>query len=84
MIRVNEEGFVVYIPPVRMRVNKPRKMVVRNWWLPRTTDSNRCIILLGNHFSISLPPKYMNKRVRIKIEILDEIKNENDNTAEMP
>ena len=70
MARINKFGYLERKTSGRNRGKGFGKTIYRNWWLVKWFDTrNQGIISFSQ---IYLPPQYIGKRVRFKIEVIKE------------
>ena len=63
MSKVNSYGYI--------ERTRTRELNGRNWWLVKATASGSGYITL-NHSGVSFPSWYIGKRIRIKVEVIDD------------
>jgi len=70
MVYVNEQGYLERSTRAGRR-NSNSKGTKRNWWfVVHNHDCDTGKVTITNGISISMPPKYIGKRVRFKIEVV--------------
>ena len=70
MVIVNEQGYFMHIP--RTKAKGGLKPVKRNWWLVVYSSQGNPIVTLGRNGNVYLPLKYIGKRIRFKVEIMED------------
>lgn len=71
MVYVNEEGYLER--STRSGRNSHGKGVKRDWWMIKHTSSpNLGHLNLENKIAIKVPNKYVGKRVRFKLEVVED------------
>lgn len=74
MVYVNKQGYLERKTHSGRR-NPHGKSTTRNWWMIKSGTIN-ANVMLGNDTLISFPLKYIGRKVRFKVEFVEE-KNEN-------
>jgi len=65
MPRINERGYLERVTSG----NGTGTTVYRNWWFVRQSSEKTCSVNLNN---VKIPIKYLGKRVRFKMELVDD------------
>lgn len=68
-MRLNENGYVQRSIQGSSGSATTSRAVQRNWWLVKQASKNRGVVVLG---VIMLPPELIGKRVRFKLEVVED------------
>ena len=68
MATVDSNGYVRRARNGARSGRHSKETIYRNWWLVKAkTETTGCVFIRG---FISLPPEYIGKRVRLKVEVI--------------
>lgn len=76
LIKINDEGYVIHSnkPHRKKDINSNNiNKIWKDWWLVKPSNKNNyCHISLGKFDDIYLPVSYFGKRVKLKLEVIDD------------